>query len=193
MSDETILLYPSYTFTNCMSNLVLCLKKYHKNERHLHLATYSSIKPSQNVCLINTHIFMYWYVRCNYKLWNALWFYCVFRVFSYITDDHLCLNCSTSTKLSQIVCLINVHILVYQHAKCNCSLWKDLWFNTFFLAFSYIITCLKRYRFIKLLQIVYYWKVNFCNNLWLRQSEVFLIMDISFWKSVISGNIDYLF
>ena len=41
-------------------------------------------------------------------------------------DDHSCLNCSCATKLSQIVCLIDVHTLVCQHTKCNCRLWKIL-------------------------------------------------------------------
>ena len=48
------------------------------------------------------------------------------------------------TKHSQIVNLVNVHILVYQHAKCDCMLWKLLWFNCAFWEFLYIITCLKR-------------------------------------------------
>ena len=76
------------------------------------------------------------------------WFYWFFRVFSYIIDYHSFLNCCISTKLSQIVCLINVHILVCQHARCDCRLWK------IFREFLYIITYLKRYNFIKHLQIV---------------------------------------
>ena len=49
----------------------------------------------------------------------------------------------SSTKLSQIVCLINIHILFCQ---CDCRIWKVLWFNAFFWAFSYYYTCLKRYK-----------------------------------------------
>ena len=30
------------------------------------------------MCLINTHILIYWDARCICKLWKALWFYCVF-------------------------------------------------------------------------------------------------------------------
>ena len=41
-----------------------------------------------------------WHARCDCMLWNALWFYCVFWVFSYTIYDHLCLNCCISTKLS---------------------------------------------------------------------------------------------
>ena len=49
------------------------------------------------------------------------------RFFGYfhtlLTGDS-CLKYCNFTKLSQIKCLINVHILVCQHAKCDCKLWK---------------------------------------------------------------------
>ena len=32
--------------------------------------------------LININIWIYWHARCDCKLWNAPWFYCVFWVFS---------------------------------------------------------------------------------------------------------------
>ena len=60
-----------------------------------------------------------------------------FCVSSYIIDDYSHLNCCISNKLSQIVCLINVHILLCQHAKSNCKLWKVLWFNAFLRIFIY--------------------------------------------------------
>ena len=129
-------------------------KKYHKNERHLCLITHFFTKLSQIVFLITMHILMYRYAIYNCKLWKAFWFYCVFRRFSYIIDGHSCLKYCISTKLSQIVCLTNVHILVCQYAKCDCRLWRVLWFNCVFWEFSYITTCLKRYNFTKLLQIV---------------------------------------
>ena len=68
------------------------------------------------------------YARCDCKLWIVPWFYS----FSYIIDDHLCLKCFISPKLSQIVCLINVLILVYQHAKCDSKLRKVLRFYCVF-------------------------------------------------------------
>ena len=52
-------------------------KKFHKNERHLSLVTHTFTKLSQNVCLINKHILVYWHARYNCRLWKALWFYCV--------------------------------------------------------------------------------------------------------------------
>ena len=27
------------------------------------------------LCLVNTHILVYWYARCDWKLWKATWFY----------------------------------------------------------------------------------------------------------------------
>ena len=77
-----------------------------------------------------------------------------FKEFSYIIDNYSCLKYYIFTKLSQTVCLINVHILVCQHAKCDCKLWKVLRFYCVLWEFSYIATCLKRCNFIKLLQIV---------------------------------------
>ena len=41
--------------------------------------------------------------------------------------------------LSQNVCLINKHILIYQHARCDCKLWHALWLYCVFWVFSYII------------------------------------------------------
>ena len=55
-----------------LGNAVICLKKYHKNERHLRLVTHSFTKLSQNVCLIDTHILIYRYARCNCNLWKVL-------------------------------------------------------------------------------------------------------------------------
>ena len=52
--------------------------------------------------------------------------YCIFYESSYIIDEHSCLKYFIFTKLSQIMCLINAHILVYQHAKCDCKLWEVL-------------------------------------------------------------------
>ena len=80
---------------------------------------------------------------------------CVFWAFSYNIDDHSCLNCCTFIKHSQIMYVINVHILVCQHAKWDCMLLKFLWFDCVFWEFSYISDYLTRYIFIKLLQIVW--------------------------------------
>ena len=81
------------------------------------------------------------------------------------------LNCCIFTKRSQIVCLIGVHFLKCQHTKCNCRLWKVLWFNCVLGEF-----CLKRYNSIKLLQIVCKGRSveikskPMLNHLWLHQS-----------------------
>ena len=78
---------------------------------HLCLVAHRFTILSQHMYLVATHILIYWYARCDCKLWNALWFYCIFLVFSYIIDDH-CLKYCLFTKLSQIVCQINTHILI---------------------------------------------------------------------------------
>ena len=62
-----------------------------------------------------------------------------FWVFSYIIDDHSYLKYCIFAKLSQIVCLTYMFSVFF------------LWFICF-LKLSNIITCLKRYNFIKLLQ-----------------------------------------
>ena len=75
---DIILNYPNDFLIGWGKNIDLCLKKFHKNERHLSLVTHSFPKFSQNICLINTHILIYWNARCSCKLWKAIWFYCVF-------------------------------------------------------------------------------------------------------------------
>ena len=67
-------------------------------------------KHSQNVCLINTHVLMYQYAIFNSKLWKSNWFCGVFWYIHF--DDHSCLKCCISTKLSQMVSLIQ-HIFLY--------------------------------------------------------------------------------
>ena len=49
-------------------------------------------------------------------------------------ERHLCLVAHSFTKISQIMCLINTHILIYLHARCNCKLWKAL---SFYCVFGY--------------------------------------------------------
>ena len=44
---------------------------------------------------------------------------------------HLCLVAHIFTKHSQNVCLINTHILICQHGRCDCKLWNALLFWVF--------------------------------------------------------------
>ena len=87
-------------------------KKNHKNEQNLCLVTHIFTKLSQNVYLINTLIFIYYHSRCYRKLWSLYWFECIFQEFSYIIDEYSCVKYCIFTKLSQMMCLINVHILI---------------------------------------------------------------------------------
>ena len=80
-------------------------------------------KHSQIMCLINTYILVYQHNCYGCKLWNAPWFCCIFsKEFSYIIDEYSCPKYFIFTKFSQIVCLINVHILVCQYFKWDCKL-----------------------------------------------------------------------
>ena len=117
-------------FLGKIDNTTLCLKeKYYKNEWFLRLVTHIFTKLKQNVCLINTHIFIYQNARCDCMLWKAIWFYCIFCLFSYIIDGHAYLKYYISTKVS--LCLINTYIFICWHVRCNCKLRKSFWFNWF--------------------------------------------------------------
>ena len=111
------------------------------------------IKLSQNVCLIDIHILIYWHARFDRKLWKALWFYYVFWPFSYIIIEYSCLNSCISTKLSLIIYLINTD-------TSKCHMWLQVMplnFITFFLRIFHKIdeySCLKYCISIKLLRIV---------------------------------------
>ena len=67
-----------FFFCHGMKTLPYVWKVYHENGRHLRLVAHIFTKLSQNVCLINTHILIYWHARCDCKLWHAPWFYCIF-------------------------------------------------------------------------------------------------------------------
>ena len=71
----------------------------HKNERHLRLVAQIFTKLSQNVCLISIHILIYWHARCNCKLWNAHWLFCVLYKFSNKINNYSYLNCCIFIKL----------------------------------------------------------------------------------------------
>ena len=56
----------------------------------------------------------------------------------YKNEWRLCLETYIITKLSQPVFLINTHILIYSHARCDHKLWTAKWFYYIFWVFSYI-------------------------------------------------------
>ena len=68
--------FGTFDFQPCLG-----LKKYHKNKRHSCIILNIITKILQNVCLINTHVLMYWQVRCDRKLWYAPRFWCFFKEF----------------------------------------------------------------------------------------------------------------
>ena len=64
--------WPDFSFlTMFYAGCPIFEKVYHKNKQYLWLVTYIISKFSQNLCLINTHIFIYWHTRCNCKLSKA--------------------------------------------------------------------------------------------------------------------------
>ena len=104
-------------------------------------------------------------------IWNVPWFCRVFLEFSYKIDNQSCLKCCIFTKLSQIVRLINVHILVCRYARCNYRLWKVTWFK-------YI--CLGIFKYYYIFKTLYFHqsftkcmrsKVKLCNRLRLNKSS----------------------
>ena len=86
-------------FLSRSATLPYVWKQYHKNEWRLRLVTHIFTKLSQNVCLINIHILIN---TCQMLLhvMESLLILLSFWVFLYIFDDHSCLNCGISTKLS---------------------------------------------------------------------------------------------
>ena len=62
-------------------------------------------------------------------------------VLGYIIINHSCLNCYIFTKLSQIVCLINVHIRYVTMPDLTTSYGRLFDLNTLVCEFSNIITC----------------------------------------------------
>ena len=117
---------------------------------------------------------------------------------------HLRLVAHISPKLSQNVCLINIYIFIYRHARYYCKLWNALWLYYVFWAYSYIIidySCLNCCISTKLAlimclintHILIYWHarchsklwntswfhsvffVNFSHNWWIFMSEVLYI------------------
>ena len=105
---------------------------------------------SQNVCFIDIHILIHQHAICDCKLSNIPWLCWVFNEFSHIINNYSFLNCCIFTRISQTMCQNNTHILICRYARWNYRLWMVFWFKCLFL-----ITCLKRYIFTNLSQIVY--------------------------------------
>ena len=57
--------------------------------------------------------------------------YVMIHILLYV-DILICFWNCICTKLSQNVCLINTHILIYQNSRCNCMLWNIPWFCCLF-------------------------------------------------------------
>ena len=107
----------------------------HKKDRHLSLVTYIFTKYEQNLCLINIHNIPD--VTASYG--KSLDFIALLGIFLYYRQPLMSELFYLHQTFTDYVCN-NVHILVFQHAKCDCRLWLVLWSNAFFFwQFSYII------------------------------------------------------
>ena len=97
-----------------------------------------------------------------------------------IFHSHLCLVAHIFTQLSKNVCLINTHILVYQHARYDCKLWSAFKFYCVFWLFLYNIidySCLKNFISIKLSQIVCLISIDMLKcQTWLQVMKSLLIL-----------------
>ena len=115
------------------------------------LVTHSSTKLSQNVCLINIHIFTYWHVRYDCKLWNA--------VFLYIIDNYSCLHQTfTDIHFVMLICQMSLQVSKGYLIQLRCL-----------RIFKYIIACLKHNFFNKLSQnmclvIGHNYSISFCQT-----------------------------
>ena len=108
------LLYFHHTFTDCLSNLFWYIKVPNvstsygmplnysirqKIDEYLYLKYCIFTKFSHIVHLINAHILLCWYARCNYKLWKVLCFNCSLEILIFDTLFYI--------KLSSILWKVN--------------------------------------------------------------------------------------
>ena len=120
-----ILMWPKFWFSRLyLGKSKTLLKKYHKNGWHK--------TPSFHIIYVQL-IFTFRHINMPDLTASYGTPLILLRLFGYFHDDHSCLNYYIFIKLLQIICLINLHILVCQNAKCDCKLWKILWFNCVFL------------------------------------------------------------
>ena len=83
---ENILTWPDFLFSILFFGQIVNIatydwKLFHKNGPLLFLVTHIFTKRSQIVCLIHTHILIYWHVRCNYHKCHKC-FITIFQSFS---------------------------------------------------------------------------------------------------------------
>ena len=61
-----------------------------------------------------------------------MWLQVDFRFSVLFGNLRTCLNYFNSKKFSQVVCLIDTHILIYRQARCDCMLYDASWFAVFY-------------------------------------------------------------
>ena len=76
--------------------------------------------------LINQKIYPLWLSRIRIK-WT------IYKIELNKYERNLRLVTHIFTKLSQSMCLISTHILIYRNSRCDCKLWNVLWFHSIFI------------------------------------------------------------
>ena len=145
--------------------------------------THSFTKLSLNVCIINTHILIYWYARCNCKLWKGIWFYCVFSFF-FVHNWRIFMSEVLYLQQTFIECVSNQYI---HFNVSTCQIWLQVMEHHlilpcfFFGEFSQLVEihkCLKCCIIAKLLQFVYLHnsiKFMFFQFMWLARCVCFFL------------------
>ena len=78
--------------------------------------THIFTKFSQNVYLINTHIFIYRHARCNCKLWSVPWICCIFLTI-FIHNCQLFMSEVLYLHQTVINCVFNITFHILQEEK----------------------------------------------------------------------------
>ena len=118
-----------------------------------------------NVCLSVTVVVYFLLLKISYIILDDK-----FSIFLQAGNTALCLKNITKilhifTKLSQNVCIINVHILIYRHASCGCKLWRAHCLYHIFFFFQIIVdhSWLKCCIFTKLSQTLWLIYIHILN------------------------------
>ena len=130
---------------------------------------------------------------------TLLEFLAFFKEFLYITDDYSCLRYCIFTKFSQITCLINIHILECQHARCDCNLWNVPFnFNLLLIFSENVFLHLSKRVFIcfKTCFYTFYAPKKFAGGLYYKMLQITHLFPrwIFLWCSLpAQGATDYIF
>ena len=126
-------------FDSNITGFLIFLTVFWAGQQHCSMFGFASDKNTYfhqifTQCIYNQYTY---FDVLTYQMWQQvmernLILLCFFKEFSYIIDEHSSLNGCFSNKLSMIVFLINIHILIHRHARCDCKLLNGTWFYCVF-------------------------------------------------------------